>query len=71
MKRLPILSLILAVSIAGTVALTPAVLQAAAPQLINFQSLLADSAGSPVADGNYSVVFTIWDAAAAGMRGPP
>jgi hypothetical protein len=39
---------------------------AAVPQLINFQSLLTDSAGTPIANGNYSVVFTIWDAAAAG-----
>jgi hypothetical protein len=41
--------------------------QAAAPQLINFQSQLADSAGSPVANGNYSVVFIIWNAAVGGV----
>ena len=40
--------------------------QAAAPQLINYQGRLTDNVGNPVADGSYSVVFTIHDAAVAG-----
>jgi len=39
---------------------------AAAPQLINYQGILTDSTGTTVADGSYSVVFTIYDAAVAG-----
>ncbi|MDH3890887.1 MAG: hypothetical protein OEV49_07355 [candidate division Zixibacteria bacterium] len=39
---------------------------AAVPTAINYQGLLLDNAGEPVADAAYSVVFTIYDAAAAG-----
>ncbi len=39
---------------------------AAVPQLINYQGRLTDPAGDPVADGSYSVVFTIYDAATVG-----
>ena len=41
---------------------------AAVPQLINFQGILRDSSGDPVADGSYSVVFTIYDAPAGGAN---
>lgn len=34
--------------------------------LINFQGRLTDSVGNPVANGNYSVAFRIYDAAAGG-----
>lgn len=65
MKHPLSLVITLALFIGATDTLTPqAVL--ATPALINFQGALADSGGSPVADGNYSVVFTIWDAASGG-----
>ncbi|HXF48884.1 MAG TPA: hypothetical protein VNL73_05605, partial [Verrucomicrobiae bacterium] len=38
----------------------------AVPQLINFQGILKDGGGNPVADGSYSVTFTIYDAATGG-----
>jgi hypothetical protein len=41
---------------------------AAVPQLINFQGVLKDGSGNPVADGSYSVVFTIYDAPSAGTN---
>ena len=34
----------------------------AIPQLINYQGYLTDDLGNPVADGNYRLVFRIWDA---------
>lgn len=40
--------------------------EAVVPHQINFQGLLKDGAGSPVADGPYSVVFTLYDAASLG-----
>jgi len=43
-----------------------ALANAAVPQLINYQGILKDGSGNPVADGNYSVVFTIYDAPSAG-----
>ena len=39
---------------------------AAVPQLINFQGILRDGSGNPVANGSYSVVFTIHDAPTGG-----
>ncbi|MCI0406185.1 MAG: tail fiber domain-containing protein [candidate division Zixibacteria bacterium] len=39
---------------------------AAVPQLINFQGVLRDSGGNPVADGSYSVTFKIYDAPSGG-----
>lgn len=39
---------------------------AATPTAINYQGRLTDAAGDPVADGSYSVVFTIYDAATVG-----
>ena len=39
------------------------------PTVVNFQGRLTDSVtGDPVADGSYSVRFSIWDAAAAGTE---
>lgn len=38
----------------------------AVPQLINFQGILKDGSGNPVANGSYSVTFTIYDAATGG-----
>jgi len=39
---------------------------AAVPKLINFQGILKDALGNPVADGSYSVGFKIYDAASGG-----
>ena len=39
---------------------------AGAPPLVNFQGRLKSDTGTPVADSNYSVVFTIYDAAGGG-----
>ncbi|MGE5692559.1 MAG: hypothetical protein ACM3YF_02135, partial [Candidatus Zixiibacteriota bacterium] len=46
--------------------LTVSMVFAAVPQLINFQGILKDGSGNPVADGSYSVVFTIYDDPTAG-----
>ncbi len=43
-----------------------ATLSALTPTLVNYQGRLLDSGGNPVADGNYSVVFTIYDAVSGG-----
>jgi len=43
----------------------------AAPQInnqINYQARLMDASGFPVADGNYSVIFSLYDASSAGTR---
>ena len=40
--------------------------QSETPELLGYQGRLTDNIGSPVADGSYSVVFTIYDAVAAG-----
>ncbi len=39
---------------------------AAVPQLINFQGILRDGSGNPVANGSYSVMFTIYDLPGSG-----
>lgn len=36
------------------------------PSLVSYQGRLDDSAGDPVADGSYSVVFTVYDAGSGG-----
>ena len=41
---------------------------AAIPQLINFQGILKDGSGNPVANGSYSVTFTIYDAPTGGTN---
>lgn len=40
----------------------------AIPQLINYQGYLTDSAGVPVPDGTYNLVFRIWDAETGGSQ---
>ena len=51
----------------GMLALASAMLsQAATPTAVNFQGRLTDAGGTPVPDGSYSVVFTIYDAATGG-----
>lgn len=57
MRTLLILCFLMAVTLSA---------HAAAPTLVNYQGRLTDPAGDPVADGNYSVVFTIYDDAVAG-----
>ncbi|MCI0330837.1 MAG: hypothetical protein L0196_07790 [candidate division Zixibacteria bacterium] len=47
-------------------ALVPSVALGAVPQLINFQGILRDGSGNPVANGSYSVAFTIYDAPSGG-----
>jgi len=42
--------------------------RAAVPQLINYQGLLKNNLDVPVPNGSYSVVFTIYDAPAAGTN---
>ena len=43
-----------------------AILTAQVPQQINYQGVLTDGSGAIVADGNYDLTFTIYDAATAG-----
>ena len=50
----------------GLIAVLFSIVTAAVPQLINFQGILRDGSGNPVADGSYSVQFTIYDAPSAG-----
>lgn len=40
--------------------------EAAVPRLINYQGRLANSSGSPVADGSYSVIFKIFESESGG-----
>ena len=47
--------------------LTGASVQGAAPTSINFQGLLTDTAGTPLANGNYNVLFLIYDVATSGV----
>ncbi|MCI0330449.1 MAG: tail fiber domain-containing protein [candidate division Zixibacteria bacterium] len=61
MKRIPVLTKLTALLALWTVAVWAAV-----PQLINFQGVLRDGSGNPVANGSYSVIFTIYDDPAAG-----
>ncbi len=46
--------------------LSPNRAETAVPQLINFQGILKDGSGNPVANGSYSVIFTIYDAPVGG-----
>jgi predicted acyltransferase (DUF342 family) len=41
-------------------------LSAGTPTRVNYQGLLLDSAGDPVPDASYSILFTIYDASAGG-----
>ncbi|MGH8004493.1 MAG: hypothetical protein ACRECJ_07200, partial [Limisphaerales bacterium] len=38
------------------------------PKLINFQGILRDGSGNPVADASYSVTFTIYNAPTGGTN---
>lgn len=46
--------------------LLPIITLAQIPQTINYQGRLEDNSGNPVSDGNYTIVFTIYDAATNG-----
>ena len=59
MFRHPMILVLLAVVLAGTALAAP-------PQHMNYQGILT-SGGSPVADGNYTVTFSIYDAAFGGL----
>ncbi len=69
MKRIPVLTTLTALLALWTMAvfgLVPSEAEGAVPQLINFQGILRNGSGNPVADGSYSVIFTIYDAPAGG-----
>ena len=61
MKRITVLTMLTALLALWTIAAG-----AGAPQLVNFQGILRDGSGNPVANGNYSVTFKIYDAAVGG-----
>jgi len=61
MKRIPVLTMLTALLALWTIAVLAAV-----PQLINFQGILRDGSGNPVANGPYSVMFTIYDGPGGG-----
>ncbi|MCI0406776.1 MAG: hypothetical protein L0209_12065, partial [candidate division Zixibacteria bacterium] len=61
MKRVPVLTTLTALLALWTMAVFAAV-----PQLINFQGILRDGSGNPVANGSYSVMFTIYDLPGSG-----
>ncbi|MDH3892363.1 MAG: hypothetical protein OEV49_14910 [candidate division Zixibacteria bacterium] len=46
--------------------LLPLSVVAAVPNMISYQGRLIDTAGDPIADGDYSVLFTIYDAESSG-----
>ncbi|MFQ5454379.1 MAG: hypothetical protein ACE5D6_09370, partial [Candidatus Zixiibacteriota bacterium] len=60
MKHKTILTTLIAVLLIVTMVM------ATAPQLVNYQGQLTDGTGNPVADGTYSIMFTIYDAASGG-----
>ena len=65
MKRavFSLIALLLAlVQVSGYAQVTPG------PALINFQGRLVKPDGSPVADGSYTITFSLWDAQAAGNK---
>jgi hypothetical protein len=61
MNKVLITGLLVAVVGVGTATAQP-------PQTITYQGLLTDASGSPVADGNYSLTFRIYDAASGGTQ---
>ncbi len=61
MKRITLLS-------GGGILILCSMLYAAVPQLINFQGILRDGSGNPVANGSYTVTFTIYDALTGGTN---
>jgi hypothetical protein len=46
----------------------PTVAAAEAPKMITYQGLLTDNAGEPVADGDYSLTFRLYDAPSGGAQ---
>lgn len=53
----------------GLVALSPVQAQVSAPpSLLNFQGRLTKPDGTPVANGTYSIRFSLWDAASGGTE---
>lgn len=48
--------------------IVPAVSHAAVPQQINYQGMLTDSTGNPVPDGDYGMIFIIYDAPTGGAE---
>lgn len=50
------------------VIMLPGIIQAQIPRLISHQGLLTDATGQPIADGDYSLVIKLFDAAAAGNQ---
>ena len=46
--------------------LLPIITLAQIPQTMNYQGRLEDNSGNPVSDGNYTIVFSIYDAATNG-----
>lgn len=56
----------IAMLLGAGILLLSSIAYAAVPQLINFQGVLRDGSGNPVANGSYSVQFTIYDAPSAG-----
>ncbi|MGE5693282.1 MAG: hypothetical protein ACM3YF_05835, partial [Candidatus Zixiibacteriota bacterium] len=68
MKRLNVLWSLAVLFVFSQIAwgLVPSVAEGGIPQLINFQGILKDGSGNLVADGSYSITFTIYDAATGG-----
>jgi len=63
MKRFTMLfGLGLWVTVSMAWVLVPSVAEGIIPERINIQGILKDAGGNPVADGSYSVIFTIYDA---------
>ncbi|MCI0329876.1 MAG: hypothetical protein L0196_02835 [candidate division Zixibacteria bacterium] len=60
MKRFTLIHLLFLLVLLASTAI------ATVPKLINFQGVLRDGSGNPVADASYSVTFTIYDAATGG-----
>ncbi|MCP3982680.1 MAG: hypothetical protein GY716_25595 [bacterium] len=46
--------------------LSPPALHAQAPSAINYEGLITDSSGTPLASGDYRIEFSIWDGAGTG-----
>lgn len=69
MKRISVLTMLTALVALWTIAvlgLVPSVTFGAVPQFVSFQGFLKGPGGQPVPDGDYTVTFKIWDAAAGG-----
>lgn len=56
------LTLLSALSLSASAQVSPS------PRLFNFQGRLATPSGNPVPDGNYSIRFSLWNLAAAGVE---